>query len=76
MRRDGKITVLIEHFQPAEYLRQALDSGSTETRSWCVLTPGLGAFGLDPMQNKGMEGVDEFQTERVAIAPQHFPRLG
>lgn len=24
------------------------------------------AFGLDPMQNKGMEGVDEFQQDRVA----------
>lgn len=24
------------------------------------------AFGPDPMQNKGMEGVDEFQTDRVA----------
>lgn len=26
------------------------------------------AFGLDPMKNKGMEGVDEFQTDRVARA--------
>lgn len=28
----------------------------------------LGAFGLDPMRDKGMEGVDRFQTERVARA--------
>jgi hypothetical protein len=28
----------------------------------------LGAFGLDPRSNKGMEGVDEFQTDRVARA--------
>lgn len=26
------------------------------------------AFGLDPLKNKGMEGIDEFQTERVARA--------
>lgn len=28
----------------------------------------LGAFGLDPMRDKGMEGIDPFQTERVARA--------
>lgn len=28
----------------------------------------LGAFGLDPMRAKGMEGVDSFQTDRVARA--------
>ncbi|MCB6178171.1 5-bromo-4-chloroindolyl phosphate hydrolysis family protein [Rhodobacter sp. Har01] len=28
----------------------------------------LGAFGLDPMADKGMEGVDPFQTDRVARA--------
>ncbi len=28
----------------------------------------LGAFGLDPMANKGMEGVDDFQVQRVARA--------
>ncbi len=28
----------------------------------------LGAFGLDPMADKGMEGVDTFQTTRVAHA--------
>lgn len=28
----------------------------------------LGAFGLDPMRDKGMEGVDAFQTDRVARA--------
>ncbi|MCP5038073.1 MAG: hypothetical protein GY945_10785 [Rhodobacteraceae bacterium] len=26
------------------------------------------SFGLDPMKNKGLEGVDEFQTDRVARA--------
>lgn len=35
-----------------------------------VLGAGLHsfAFGLDPLTNKGMEGVDEFQTDRVARA--------
>lgn len=28
----------------------------------------LGAFGADPMRDKGMAGVDEFQTDRVAQA--------
>lgn len=28
----------------------------------------LAAFGLDPMRDKGMEGIDEFQTDRVARA--------
>lgn len=28
----------------------------------------LGAFGLDPMRDKGMEGIDSFQTDRVARA--------
>lgn len=28
----------------------------------------LGAFGLDPMRDKGMEGIDAFQTGRVAHA--------
>ena len=28
----------------------------------------LGAFGLDPMRGKGMTGVDQFQTDRVARA--------
>ena len=28
----------------------------------------LGAFGMDPMVNKGMEGVDDFQVQRVARA--------
>lgn len=28
----------------------------------------FGAFGPDPMRNKGMEGVDQFQTDRVARA--------
>ena len=35
-----------------------------------VLGAGLHsfAFGLDPLKNKGMEGIDEFQTDRVARA--------
>jgi 5-bromo-4-chloroindolyl phosphate hydrolysis protein len=28
----------------------------------------VGAFGLDPWTNKGMEGIDDFQTDRVARA--------
>jgi 5-bromo-4-chloroindolyl phosphate hydrolysis protein len=28
----------------------------------------LGAFGVDPLEDKGMEGVDAFQTDRVAKA--------
>ncbi len=28
----------------------------------------LGAFGMDPMRDKGMEGIDSFQTDRVARA--------
>lgn len=28
----------------------------------------IGAFGLDPMSDKGMEGIDKFQTDRVARA--------
>jgi len=35
-----------------------------------VVTTGLHvfSFGVDPMKNKGMEGVDQFQTDRVARA--------
>jgi 5-bromo-4-chloroindolyl phosphate hydrolysis protein len=37
------------------------------------------AFGLDPMKNKGMEGVDTFQTDRVAravdAAEQHLQAM-
>jgi hypothetical protein len=28
----------------------------------------LGAFGMDPLKNKGMEGIDDFQSDRVARA--------
>ena len=28
----------------------------------------LGAFGMDPMKNKGLEGIDDFQSDRVARA--------
>jgi hypothetical protein len=34
----------------------------------------LGAFGLDPMADKGMEGVDAFQTDRVAKAVEEGER--
>lgn len=34
----------------------------------------LGAFGLDPMADKGMEGVDSFQTGRVAKAVEEGER--
>ena len=46
--------------------------------AWGLVTPiilgvlgaglHLAAFGLDPMRDKGMEGIDEFQTDRVARA--------
>lgn len=46
-----------------------------ETNSYALLAIGmigavlhLGSFGLDPMRAKGMEGVDAFQTDRVARA--------
>lgn len=34
----------------------------------------LGAFGMDPMRAKGMEGVDQFQTDRVARAVDEAER--
>jgi len=34
----------------------------------------LGSFGLDPMSDKGMEGVDQFQTDRVARAVDEAER--
>lgn len=34
----------------------------------------FGAFGADPMRDKGMEGVDRFQTERVARAVDEAER--
>lgn len=34
----------------------------------------LGAFGLDPMRNKGMTGIDQFQTDRVARAVDEAER--
>lgn len=50
-----------------------------------VLLGGLGAvlhalsFGLDPMKSKGMEGIDQFQTDRVARvvegAEQHLSAM-
>lgn len=35
----------------------------------------LGAFGLDPMADKGMAGVDAFQTDRVANAVEEGERV-
>ena len=37
-------------------------------RRWWPAAAQLVAFGLDPMRKKGLEGVDEFATERVARA--------
>lgn len=34
----------------------------------------LMAFGLDPLRNKGMEGVDQFQSDRVARAVEEAER--
>jgi hypothetical protein len=44
--------------------------GVIEAAVFAVLGVGLhfAAFGPDPLQNKGMAGVDEFQTDRVARA--------
>jgi hypothetical protein len=33
------------------------------------------SFGLDPLKNKGMEGIDEFQTDRVARAVSDAEKL-
>ena len=40
---------------------------------FAVLGAGLhfAAFGPDPLKNKGMEGIDEFQTDRVARAVEN-----
>lgn len=35
----------------------------------------LASFGLDPLRDKGMEGVDEFQTDRVARAVEEAEDL-
>ena len=34
----------------------------------------IGAFGIDPMRNKGMEGIDTFQQDRVARAVDEAER--
>lgn len=46
------------------------DANLTNALIFGVLGAGLhlASFGLDPMGDKGMEGVDEFQTDRVARA--------
>lgn len=35
----------------------------------------IASFGLDPMKKKGLEGVDEFATERVAVAIEKAEKL-
>ncbi|MBV1865250.1 MAG: 5-bromo-4-chloroindolyl phosphate hydrolysis family protein [Rhodobacteraceae bacterium] len=35
----------------------------------------IASFGLDPMRNKGMQGVDEFESERVAKAVDKAEKL-
>ena len=35
----------------------------------------LGAFGLDPLQDKGLAGIDQFQTDRVAKAVDEAEKL-
>lgn len=47
---------------------QSPDMGQIGALAVGVIGAGLSlaAFGLDPMKNKGLEGVDEFQQERVA----------
>lgn len=44
--------------------------GAIEAAVFALLGAGLhfAAFGPDPLRNKGMEGVDDFQTDRVARA--------
>ncbi|MCL4675403.1 MAG: 5-bromo-4-chloroindolyl phosphate hydrolysis family protein [Pararhodobacter sp.] len=46
------------------------ESGLLNAVIFGVLGSGLhlASFGLDPMRDKGMEGIDEFQTDRVARA--------
>ena len=42
--------------------------GARSPSAWSPAAAQLLAFGLDPMRKKGLEGVDEFATERVARA--------
>lgn len=35
----------------------------------------IGSFGLDPMRNKGIEGLDEFETDRVSKAVDKAEKL-
>ena len=62
-------------------------TGRVTRNPWCIraargvfgaLLHGL-AFGLDPMKDKGLEGVDTFQTDRVARAVEeaekHLPAM-
>ena len=54
-----------------------LASGPVNAVIFAVLGVGLHfmAFGPDPMRSKGMEGVDEFQTDRVARAVGEAEKL-
>ncbi len=48
----------------------AFTGGVAEAALFALLGFGLhlGAFGFDPMRDKGMEGIDSFQTDRAARA--------
>lgn len=52
------------------------DQGIVYSLLYALVGAGLhlGAFGLDPMADKGMEGVDAFQTGRVAKAVEEGER--
>lgn len=52
------------------FLAGFVDGNVLNSIVFAVLGTGLHlfSFGLDPLKNKGMEGVDEFQTDRVARA--------
>ena len=58
----------------AAYSGSTLPGGTPLGVSGAVIVPVVGAllhgfaFGLDPMRDKGMEGIDQFQTDRVARA--------
>ncbi|MEP5758044.1 MAG: 5-bromo-4-chloroindolyl phosphate hydrolysis family protein [Litoreibacter sp.] len=58
-----------------------LDGGLINSVLYGVIAAGLHAFsfGLDPLANKGVEGVDDFQSDRVARAvdeaEEHLARM-
>lgn len=58
-----------------------IGTGAWAGDPWAAITLGLiggalhfAAFGPDPMRDKGMEGVDRFQTDRVARAVEEAER--